>query len=170
MTTRRANLDARRASVNARTLLALEMGNNADALLRYWEKIHRLDKDFVPGKPLSDDQLKEHLTAMVNAGWVGGYALPAWSFVRWEHFPATALGGISGKQLAEIDAGYRDLRALSDAYDKFMYVSPEERTYLESMNGRFWALHFADARVELYKSLDAQVQRIAQNQPLRGAN
>jgi hypothetical protein len=167
LATRRANLDVRRASDNARTLLALEMGNNADALRGYWDQMHRLDKDFVPGKPMTDDQLKEHLTAMVNANWVGGYVLPKWSVVRWEGFPASALGSISGKQLAEIDAGYRDLSALRDAYDKFMYVSPEERTYLESMSGRFWALHFADARVEAYKALDAQVQRVIQNQPLR---
>ncbi len=169
LTTRRANLDARRAGDNARALLALEMDNNADALRRYWDQIHRLDKTFVPGNPMTDDQLKEHLAAMATAGWVGGYVLPKWSFVRWDGFPATALGGIDPKQLTEIDSAYRDLRALGDNYDKFMYISPEERTYLDTMGGRFWAQRFADARVEMYKRLDAQVQRVVQNQPLRSA-
>ena len=169
LSTRRANLDARQASANARTLLALEMGANADALRRYWDQSHRLDASFAPGKPLTDEQLKEHLAAMASAGWVGGYVLPRWSFVRWDGFPATALGGINPKQLAEIDAAYRDLRTLGDNYDKFMFISPEERTYLDNMGGRFWAQRFADARVEMYKRLDAQVQRVVQNQPLRDA-
>jgi hypothetical protein len=166
LTTRRENAQARQGRVNARALLALEISSNADVLRQFWDQIHRLDKDFVPGRPLTDDQLKDHLAAMANGGWVGGYTLPRWSVVRWEGFPATALGGLSGKQLSEIDAVYRDLRGLSDAYDKFMYISPEERVYLDNMGGRFWALRFAEARVEMYKRLDAGVQRILAAKPL----
>ena len=167
LTTRRENAEARQGRVNARALLALEMGNNAETLRQFWDQIHRLDKQYVSGRPLTDDQLKEHLAAMANEGWVGGYALPRWSLVRWEHFPSTALGGLNSKQLNEIDAAYRDLRALNDAYEKMMYISPEERTYLDNMGGRFWTQRFADARVDIYKRVDAIAQRIQQNQPLR---
>lgn len=167
LTTRRANSERIRGSENARTLLAVEMDNNAESLRRYWDSIHRLDKSYAPGRPLDDAQLQEHLAAMVNSGWVGSYTLPKWSTTRWDRFPVTALGGIDDKQLAQIDAGYRDLRDLTSIYEKFMFVAPEERPYLESMNGRFWAQHFAEGRIDMYKRMDAQVQRVIQNQPLR---
>jgi hypothetical protein len=172
LTTRRANLDARQATANARALLALEMGSNADTLRRYWDQIHRLDKDFVPGAPMTDEQLTAHLAAMALAGWVSGqYPTPRWSVIRWEGFPASALGGLSDKQLAEVDAGYRDLRAFGDEYTKMVFISPEERGALEAnMGGRFWHLRFAESRVEMYKRVDALARRVMQNQPLRAAN
>jgi hypothetical protein len=167
LTTRRENAQARQGRVNARTLLALEIEDNASALRQFWEQIHRLDAAYVPGRPLNDDQLTAHLAAMAEQGWVGGWVLPRFSVVRWERFPASALGGLTSKQLGEIDAAYRDMRAFSDAYDKLIYISPEERKELEeNMHGRFWPQRFAESRIEMYKRVDANVQRILAAKPL----
>ena len=167
LTTRRENTQARQGRINARALLALEMEDNAGALRQFWEQIHRLDAAYVPGRPLNDEQLTAHLAAMAEQGWVGGWVLPRFSVVRWERFPAAALGGLTSKQLGEIDATYRDLRAFSDAYDKLIYISPEERKELEeNMHGRFWPQRFAESRIEMYKRLEALVQRILAAKPL----
>src|SRR5260370_18432019 len=70
LTTRRENAQARQGRVNARALLALEMEDNAGALRQFWEQIHRLDAEYVPGRPLNDDQLPADLAPMPDQACV----------------------------------------------------------------------------------------------------
>lgn len=160
----RENALARRARQNALVLLALEIESNRAALQEFWRAINALDPEDAT-RGADEEQTEKHLAAMADAGWLG-YTLPELPSVRWDHFPPDALAALSRKQALEIDALYRDLRAVTDLYAKMMRIEPEERELLQN---RFWYNHFAGNRVERFQRLAPVVRRALDARPFAGA-
>jgi hypothetical protein len=157
----RENARDRRARQNALTLLALEIESNRAALGEFWRAINALDPEDAT-RGADDKETEKHLAAMADAGWLG-YTPPELPSVRWDHFPPDALAALSRKQALEIDALYRDLRAVTDLYARMMRIEPEERELLQN---RFWYNYFADNRVERFQRLAPVVHRALDARPL----
>jgi len=145
---------------NARALLSLEVESNRAILRQFWDDINRLDKERdTPGR-----STHEHLAGMA-AGGLLGYARPTWSYVRWDHFPSDALGGLGAAEAQVVDGMYRDLRAIGERYDKMLSIDPEERALLDK--DRFWMNRFADPRVRAFEQLGQIVSRALSTPPLK---
>lgn len=147
---RREDDQARRLIANARVLLGMELENNRQALDTFWREINDMDKEGVAEAPQS------HLAGMA-AGGLLGYAAPHWSFTRWERIFPQVVATLEPKQVAEIDQTYRDLRGISELFEKLVTVSPEERQSLD--RDRFWYNRYADMRRATFERLSALVTR-----------
>lgn len=147
---RREDAQARRLIANARVLLSMEIENNRQALGTFWREINGMDKEGVAEAPQS------HLAGMA-AGGLLGYAAPHWSFTRWERIFPQVVATLDTKQVAEIDQSYRDLRAISELFEKLVTLTPEQRQDLD--RDRFWYNRYADWRSVTFERLSALVTR-----------
>jgi len=147
---RREDAQARRLIANARVLLGMELENNRQALDTFWREINGMDKEGVAEAPQS------HLAGMA-AGGLLDYAVPRWSFTRWERIFPQVVATLEPKQVAEIDQIYRDLRAISELFEKLVTLTPEERQELD--RDRFWYNRYAGWRGAMFERLSALVTR-----------
>lgn len=157
---RREDAQARRLIANARVLLGMELENNRQALDTFWREINGMDKEGVAEAPQS------HLAGMAAEGLLQ-YAAPRWSFTRWERIFPQVVATLEPKQVAEIDQTYRDLRAISEVFEKLVALTPEERAELD--RDRFWYNRYADWRGTMFERLSALVTRAsALRNPMAG--
>jgi hypothetical protein len=156
----REEKERQQKTANGRMLLVLEIKGNYDALNRFWHDINVLDKENKP-------DLEQHLAAMAQNGFLA-YALPEWSYVRWEEANPTWLAGLTAKEIAQIDQIYRDLKQIRTLYTRLVTISPQEQEMMShGSSARFWYNTYANMRSGIFPLLDETVRRVlAQRDPL----
>jgi len=138
----------RRISGNARTLVALEVGANLNALKDFWETINNLDTE-PQGKTL-----EEHAAAMAQNGLLG-YTAPRWSVVRWERLAPQTAGALDQRDIFSLTRVYNGLQEISDLYGQILTIPDDERAILD--HDRFWYNRFAGNRIRFFERLQRQV-------------
>jgi len=156
----REEKERRQKATNGRMLLALEIKGNYDALNRFWHDINVLDKENKP-------ELEQHLAGMAQNGFLA-YALPEWSYVRWEAPSPHWLAGLNEKEIAQLDQLYRDLKQIRTLYTRLVTISPQEQEMMShGSSARFWYNTYANMRSGIFPLLNETVQRVlTQRDPL----
>jgi hypothetical protein len=145
---RRDTQREQRVNENARTLLALEIGANLNALKDFWQAINSLDTD-PQGKTL-----EEHAAAMAQNGLLG-YTVPRWSAMRWERLAPQTAGALDQRDIFSLTRVYNGLQEISDLYGQILTIPDDERAILD--HDRFWYNRFAGNRIRFFERLQRQV-------------
>jgi hypothetical protein len=137
-----------RVNENARTLLALEIGANLNALKDFWGTINGLDTE-----PQSK-RLEEHAATMAQNGLLG-YTAPRWSIMRWERLAPQTAGALDQRDIFSLTRVYTGLQEISDLYGRILTIPDDERAILD--HDRFWYNRFAGNRIRFFERLHEQV-------------
>jgi hypothetical protein len=150
----------RRLSLNARSLIGLEIDANRSALTTFWTTINGLDR------PDARQNATSHLAGMAENGLLS-YALPDWSLTRWQGLAPVSMGVFTPAELQATDSIYRGLQAIADLYAKLITITSQEMEILNK--DRFWVNRYADWRSDIFARLTAEVERVLKSgNPLRG--
>jgi hypothetical protein len=164
----------RRLLANARTLLALEVRSNRNALTAFWRTVSVLGEgasrreDGAAGGQATDPV--ESLAALY-AGGLASYTLPTWSTIRWHGLDPRTVAALSPREVAALDSLYRELHDVSDLYSRVSTITPTDWADLQkNASGRFWNVDLARERKQLFSRLNAAVVRVLDApDPLPGA-
>lgn len=131
--------------------LGLEVESNRKALLAFWKEVNALDAENKTGN------ITDHLAGMARGGLLA-YALPHWSFVRWEGFLPQLFAALNKPEIEAVDRFNRDLQAITDLYKQMTTLTPEENAQLE--RDRFWPQRYAGFRDGTFTRLNEVVTRV----------
>jgi hypothetical protein len=145
---RRDTQREQRVNENARTLLALEIDANLNALKDFWQAINSLDTE------PQDKTLEEHAAAMAQNGLLG-YTAPRWSVMRWERLAPQTVGALDQRDIFSLTRVYNGLQEISDLYGQILTIPDDERAILD--HDRFWYNRFAGNRIRFFERLQRQV-------------
>jgi hypothetical protein len=165
--------EERRLLANARTLLALEVRSNREALRAFWHTVSALGD----GASKSEDAAAsgqpadpvEQLAALY-AGGLATYTAPSFSTVRWHGLEPRTVAALTPREIAALDGLYRELRDVTDLYGRVTTITPSDWAELQkNVGGRFWNLDLARDRKQLFSRLSAAVVRVVDApEPLPG--
>lgn len=139
-------------NANGRTMIALEIDGNRQALASFWQTLNALDKESA-----QHPEREAHLAAMA-AGGILGQTVPHWSFARWEGILPGTVATLDRSEIVAIDQMNRDLRTIADLFTQLVTMTPSEMAQLEK--DRFWMNRYAGFRVGTFERMEAVVARV----------